>query len=58
MFIGKQFHGIYDRFAPGNAWYHNPHSEGQLGYAYNSNPQATFYSLSANKKDIIAFAKK
>ncbi len=55
--MGKQFHGIYDRFAPGKAWYHNPHSEGQLGYAFNSNPQATFYSLSANKKDLIAFAK-
>lgn len=40
----KKFHGIFDRFPPGSAWYDSTSSIGQLGYAKNTVNQSTFYS--------------
>ena len=40
----KKFHGIFDRFPPGAAWYDSTCSIGQLGYAKNTVNQTTFYS--------------
>lgn len=47
--VGKQFHGIYDRFQPGRAWYHNVHGLGQLGIIRNPENEAKFYKLANNK---------
>ena len=40
----KKFHGLHDRFPPGEAWYDSNHVIGQLGYAKNTQSQGTFYS--------------
>ena len=40
----KKFHGIYDRFPPGAAWYDSNTTAGQLGYAKNTNVPYSFYS--------------
>jgi hypothetical protein len=48
--VGKQFNGIFDRFPPGRAWYHNLHNAGQLGFIRNPENEARFYPLANNQK--------
>jgi hypothetical protein len=49
LVVGKKFYGSEDRFPPGQAWYHNVSTGGQLGQIRAPGNTARFYPLLNNK---------